>query len=75
MTIIGFWSPTDEKQAENKLYYILAYPTKEDADKSWKAFREDPDWIAAKKASETDGTLVSKVESIYMNPTDYSPMK
>ncbi len=75
MTIIGFWSPTKEEEAEKKLYYILAYPSKEAADKAWKAFREDPDWIKAKKESETDGTLVSKVESVYMNPTDYSPMK
>jgi hypothetical protein len=75
MTIIGFWSPTKEEEAEKKLYYILAYPSKEAADKAWKAFREDPDWIEAKKASETGGTLVKKVESVYMNPTDYSPMK
>ena len=75
ITIVGFWSPTAEKEAEKKLYYILAYPSKEAADKSWKAFREDPDWIKAKEASETDGTLVAKVESVYLNPTDYSPMK
>ena len=29
MTLIGFWSPTDEKEAEKKMYYILAYPSKE----------------------------------------------
>ncbi len=75
ITIVGFWSPTDENEAEKKLYYILAYPSKDAADKSWKAFREDPDWIKAKAASETDGTLVVKVESVYLNPTDYSPMK
>jgi hypothetical protein len=75
MEIIGFWSPTKEEDAEKKLYYILAYPSKEAADKSWKAFREDPDWTTAKAASEKDGVLVAKVESIYMNPTDYSPLK
>jgi hypothetical protein len=75
MTIVGFWSPTDEKEAEKKLYYVLAYPSKEEADKSWKAFRADPDWLAAKAASEKDGELVAKVESVYMNPTDYSPLK
>src|SRR3954454_20535084 len=48
MTIVGFWSPTDEKEAEQKLYYVLAYPSKAAADASWKAFREDPDWVPAK---------------------------
>jgi hypothetical protein len=75
MTLIGYWSPTDEKEAEKKLYYILAYPSKEAAAKSWAAFRDDPDWKKAKAASEVDGTLVAKVESVYMNPTDYSPLK
>jgi hypothetical protein len=75
MTIIGYWSPTDTDEAEKKLYYILAYPSKEAADKSWKDFREDPDWIKAKADSEKDGVLVEKVESVYLNPTDYSPMR
>ena len=75
ITIIGFWSPTKEADADKLLYYILAYPSKAAADRSWKAFRADPDWIKAKEASEKNGTLVSKIESIYMNPTEYSPMK
>ena len=75
MTVVGFWVPIDEKEAEKKLVYLLAYPSKEAADKSWKAFRADPDWVKAKKESERDGALVEKVESVYLNPTDYSPMK
>jgi hypothetical protein len=75
MEIVGFWSPIDPKEAGQKLVYILAYPSKEAADRSWKAFRDDPDWKAARAASEKDGTLVQKVESVYLNPTDYSPLK
>jgi hypothetical protein len=75
MEIVGFWTPTDPKEADRKLVYILAFPSKEAAGKSWKAFREDPDWIKAKEESEKDGKLVDKVESVYLNPTDYSPIK
>jgi hypothetical protein len=75
MTIIGFWSPTDEKEAEKKLYYILAYPSKEAGQKSWKAFGDDPDWKKAKDESEKGGKLVDKIESVWLNPTDYSPLK
>jgi NIPSNAP len=75
MEIIAFWNPTDPKEAESKLIYILAYPSKEAADKSWQAFRDDPDWKTAKDASEKDGKLVDKVESTFMKPTDYSPIK
>jgi hypothetical protein len=75
MTIIGFWTPTDPKKAENTLIYMLAFPSREAANKSWQAFRDDPDWKAARDASEKDGKLVDKVESVFLNPTDYSPMK
>ena len=75
MTIIGFWVPTDPKEAEVKLIYILAHPSREAADKNWKAFGEDPDWIKAKTASEKEGSLVTKVERVYMKPTDFSPLK
>ncbi len=75
MTLIGFWSPTDPTEAEKKMVYILAFPSREAADKSWKAFRDDPEWKAARDASEKDGKLVEKVDSVFLNPTDYSPIK
>ncbi len=75
MTNIGYWSPTDPKQADEKLIYILAYPSKAAAEKSWKDFGNDPDWKKAREASEVSGKLVARVESVYLNPTDYSPIK
>ena len=75
MTLIGYWSPIDAKEAEKKMIYILAYPSKAAAEKSWKAFVNDPEWKRVKAETERDGKLVAKVESVYMNPTDYSPIK
>jgi hypothetical protein len=75
MTIIGFWNPLDAKQAEKKLIYILAFPSKEAADRSWKGFANDPEWKRARAASEVNGKLVERVESVYMKATDYSPLK
>ena len=75
MTVIGFWSPLDPKLAEEKMVYILAFPSKAAAEKSWKDFGSDPEWKKVREASEVDGKLVAKVESVYMNPTDYSKIK
>ncbi len=73
MEIIGFWKPKDK--ADEVLVYILAYPSKEAAEKSWKAFREDPVWLKAKEDSEKLGPIVKKAESLFLGPTDYSPLK
>jgi hypothetical protein len=75
MTLIGFWSPMAAKEAEEKLIYVLAFPSKDAAAKSWKDFQNDPDWKAVRAKSEENGPLVAKVVSVYMNPTDYSPIK
>jgi len=75
MTLVGFWSPIDERQAEAKMVYILAYPSKAAAEKSWQAFQADPEWKSAKAASEKDGKLVDKVESLFLTGTDYSAIK
>lgn len=71
MTNVGYWVPIDNP--ENKLVYILSYPSREARAASWKAFSADPEWQAVAKASETNGKIVSKVESSFMLSTDYSP--
>lgn len=71
MQNIGYFMPLENP--ERKLVYFLAYPDRKARDKSWKAFMADPEWQAAYKASEADGKLVAKVDSLFMNATDYSP--
>jgi hypothetical protein len=71
MVNIGYWVPMTN--TENKLVYLLAYPNREAREKSWKEFGADPDWQAAAKASEKDGRLVTKADSIFLAATDFSP--
>jgi NIPSNAP len=78
MTLVGYWVPSDEaKGASNTLIYLLAYPDKAAREKAWAAFTKDPEWLAARTASETaaGGKLTEKVESVLLTATDYSPMK
>ena len=72
MDLVGYWQPVDKKDV---LVYILAYPSREAREKAWKEFNADPEWQAAKNKSEENGKLVAKAESVYMTPTDYSPIK
>jgi hypothetical protein len=73
MELVGFW--TDSKEPNRKLIYLVAHKSKDAADASWKAFRDDPDWVAAKTKSEAGGSLTTKIEVVWMNPTDYSALK
>jgi hypothetical protein len=73
MEIVGFWTP--QENPEGKLVYLLAFPSRDAAMASWNAFRNDPEWQKAKAESEKDGVLVARVESVFLNPTDYSPIK
>lgn len=68
-----YWVPTDEKLKDNTLIYVVSHASEEAAKKSWADFIKDPEWIAARDASEKDGKIVEKVERVYMRPTDYSP--
>jgi hypothetical protein len=76
MQLVGFWTPQDDDKGKaDTLVYLLAFPSREAAAASWKAFQNDPEWKAARDASEADGKIVSKVESVYLDPTDYSAIK
>ena len=75
MTSVGYFAPTDDPLSKNTLIYILAFPSRDAATKSWAEFRNDPEWQKVQKESEAHGKLVTKVDSVFTNPTDYSPMK
>lgn len=75
MTNIGYWTPTDGLRSKDTLIYVLAHDSQDAAEKSWQAFRSDPDWLKARGESEAAGPIVRKVESVFVTPTDYSPLK
>lgn len=75
MTNIGYWVPQDPARSKNTLIYIVAHKSRADAEKNWAAFRNDPEWVKARNASEADGKIVDKIESVFMSAADYSPMK
>ncbi len=88
MTNLFYWKllPEQPKNAnlfgapDTTLIYLIAHPSQETAKASWDAFRADPDWVAAKAASEkaAGGSLTVEPgghESVFLKATDYSPTK
>jgi len=75
MENIMYFETIEKDGAQPTLLYFLAHKDADAAKKSWDGFRNDPNWIKARDASEESGKIVEKVESIIMKPTDYSPIR
>jgi len=76
MKSIGYWTPLEGPTAETTLIYILEHPSREEARKNWAAFSADPEWQKARAESEAGGRILAKApESVFLTPTDYSPLK
>ena len=69
MENVGYWVPQD---TPNTLVYIIAHASREAAQDNWDGFRSDPEWPGVAEAS---GVGRVQVESVFMDATDYSPLK
>ncbi|MBO0702886.1 MAG: NIPSNAP family protein [Candidatus Dormibacteraeota bacterium] len=73
--VVGFWRALDEPDSRNVLIYVLRYPSRQVADERWSAFQSDPEWIEVKSRTEVNGRLAPQIESVFMESTDFSPLR
>jgi hypothetical protein len=74
LKVVGYWVPQDAPAWDNTFIFMLAHASLEDAKRNWDAMRADPEFQAMLKSEQTEKT-VEKIDSTYMRPTDFSPMK
>jgi hypothetical protein len=76
MTNVAYWTFEDSPDKENTLIYVISHASREQAKRNWAEFGADPEWKAVSAASEADGgKIVEKVDSVFVDATDYSPLK
>lgn len=75
MTSIGYFAPEDAPLSQNTLIYVISHASREQAKKNWDAFRADPEWQKVAAESNVNGNIVAKVDSVFADATDYSPLK
>jgi hypothetical protein len=75
MKSVIYLAPQDAPDSANTLIYVLEHPSREAAKKAWADFQADPEWQKVNTESQVNGRIVSKVVSVFADPTDYSPMK
>lgn len=75
MENVAYFAPKDAPLAQNTLIYLLAHKSREAADQSWAAFQKDPEWQKVAAETQVNGKIVAGVQRVFLDPTDYSPMK
>jgi hypothetical protein len=75
MTSVVYFRPQDSPLKENTLIYLISHASREAAKENWAAFQKDPEWQKVANESQKNGKIVAKVESVFLDATDYSPMK
>jgi len=74
LNVVGYWISDGAAAWDNTFIWVVAHPSREEAKKNWDAFMADPGFQEVVKSEQAD-KLVEKVDSTYMHPTDFSPMK
>jgi hypothetical protein len=75
MTSVGYFAPQDAPLSQNTLIYVISHASREQAKKNWDEFRADPEWQKVAADSNVNGNIVTKVDSVFADATDYSPLK
>jgi len=79
LNVVGYWVPDDKEPAwANTFIYLVAHPSREEADKNWHALHTDPAFPpyrnqAAQIIDKVNN--VFRVDEVFMRPTDYSATK
>jgi hypothetical protein len=61
--VMNFWI---DANGSGQIWYVLEWPSASAMESSWDSFRSDQQWIDAKEASEKDGPIVQKIESMHL---------
>ncbi len=84
--VVGFWTTDQEDRTVNatgeritrtnvnELVYLLRFKDRQACEAAWAAFRQDPEWLEARRRTEANGPIVQEVISQMLTPTTFSPM-
>jgi NIPSNAP len=70
----GFWTVAIGS-SNHDLYYLLEWESLAEREQKWGAFMSDPEWVAARTASERDGPILASTENLILQPTAFSSVR
>ena len=78
LNVVGYWVPNEDPAWKNTFVYLVAHPSRKEADANWHALHADPEFPPYRKSAEpliekANGDY--KVDEVYMRPSDFSAMR
>jgi hypothetical protein len=70
----GFWT-TEVGGSNQVLHYLLQWESLAEREQKWSAFQADPDWNAARAATETPDKIVESITNAFWKPTAFSAVQ
>lgn len=70
---VAFFVPSDSPKSDNTFFYIVAHESRQQAQESWKRLVGDPEFKEMSQRGQPIGSV--KVDSMFVDPLDFSPIK
>jgi hypothetical protein len=70
----GFWT-VEVGESNHELHYLLQWESLAEREERWTAFQSDPEWIAARAATETPEKIVASIRNELLKPTAFSAVR
>lgn len=71
---VGFWT-TLVGSSNQTLTYMLEWDDLAHREQAWGAFASDPEWLAARAATEAEAIIVERIENSFLVPAAYSALR
>jgi hypothetical protein len=73
LNVLGYWVSEGAPAFADTFVYLVAHPSREEADRKWNEFHADPAFQEYVKSENAD-KLIDHVDKIWMRPADYSAL-
>jgi hypothetical protein len=70
---VAFFVPSDSPRSDNTFFYIVAHENRQQAKESWAKLVSDPEFKEMSQKGASIGSV--KVDSMFVDPLDFSPIK
>lgn len=75
LEVVGYWTtPKGDSGLSDSFVFLVAHGSRDEAASRWAAVRTDREFLEVMTAEQTE-KLVTRADTTFMEPTDFSPLR